>query len=59
MSVSLSFPVQQTVSEAHRLRLDPIATPDRLLVRTFNADPRVLTAISRPPLVTLIRSIWS
>ena len=45
-------PVQQTVSEAHRLRLDPIATPDRLLLGPgpSNADPRVLQAISRPPL---------
>jgi len=40
------------VSEAHRLRLDPIATPDRLLLGPgpSNADPRVLQAISRPPL---------
>ena len=45
-------PVQQTVSEAHRLRLDPIDTPDRLLLGPgpSNADPRVLQAISRPPL---------
>ena len=40
------------MSEAHRLRLDPIATPDRLLLGPgpSNADPRVLQAISRPPL---------
>jgi alanine-glyoxylate transaminase/serine-glyoxylate transaminase/serine-pyruvate transaminase len=41
-----------SVSEAHRLRLDPIATPDRLLLGPgpSNADPRVLEAIARPPL---------
>ncbi|MEB3176953.1 MAG: alanine--glyoxylate aminotransferase family protein [Synechococcus sp.] len=52
MSVSPLSPVQQTVSEAHRLRLDPIATPDRLLLGPgpSNADPRVLSAIARPPL---------
>ena len=40
------------MSEAHRLRLDPIATPDRLLLGPgpSNADPRVLEAIARPPL---------
>jgi len=40
------------VNEAHRLRLDPIATPDRLLLGPgpSNADPRVLQAIARPPL---------
>ena len=40
------------MNEAHRLRLDPIATPDRLLLgpRPSNADPRVLQAIARPPL---------
>ena len=45
-------PVPQTVSEDHRLRLDPIATPHRLLLGPgpSNADPRVLRAISRPPL---------
>ncbi len=52
MSVSSLSPVPQTVSEDHRLRLDPIATPDRLLLGPgpSNADPRVLQAISRPPL---------
>jgi alanine-glyoxylate transaminase/serine-glyoxylate transaminase/serine-pyruvate transaminase len=41
-----------SVNEAHRLRLDPIATPDRLLLGPgpSNADPRVLQAIARPPL---------
>ena len=40
------------MNEAHRLRLDPIATPDRLLLGPgpSNADPRVLQAIARPPL---------
>jgi len=40
------------VNEAHRLRLDPIATPNRLLLGPgpSNADPRVLEAIARPPL---------
>ena len=40
------------MNEAHRLRLDPIATPDRLLLGPgpSNADPRVLHAIARPPL---------
>ena len=40
------------MSEAHRLRLDPIATPDRLLLGPgpSNEDPRVHEAIARPPL---------
>ena len=40
------------MNEAHRLRLDPIATPNRLLLGPgpSNADPRVLEAIARPPL---------
>ena len=40
------------MNEAHRLRLDSIATPDRLLLGPgpSNADPRVLQAIARPPL---------
>ena len=40
------------MNEAHRLSLDPIATPDRLLLGPgpSNADPRVLQAIARPPL---------
>ena len=40
------------MNEADRLRLDPIATPDRLLLGPgpSNADPRVLQAIARPPL---------
>ena len=40
------------MNDAHRLRLDPIATPDRLLLGPgpSNADPRVLQAIARPPL---------
>ena len=40
------------MNEAHRLRLDPIATPDRLLLGPgpSTADPRVLQAIARPPL---------
>jgi len=40
------------VSEAHRLRLDPISTPERLLLGPgpSNAHPTVLQALSRPPL---------
>jgi len=40
------------VSTAHRLQLEPISTPHRLLLGPgpSNADPRVLQAIARPPL---------
>ncbi|WP_295533173.1 alanine--glyoxylate aminotransferase family protein [Synechococcus sp. UW140] len=40
------------MSAAHRLHLEPIATPHRLLLGPgpSNADPRVLEAIARPPL---------
>ncbi|MDA0290541.1 MAG: alanine--glyoxylate aminotransferase family protein [Cyanobacteria bacterium] len=40
------------MSTAHRLHLEPIATPHRLLLGPgpSNADPRVLEAIARPPL---------
>ena len=52
MTVSSLSSAALSVSEAHRLRLDPIATPDRLLLGPgpSNADPRVLEAIARPPL---------
>lgn len=40
------------MSAAHRLQLEPISTPHRLLLGPgpSNADPRVLQAIARPPL---------
>ncbi|MBJ7363523.1 MAG: alanine--glyoxylate aminotransferase family protein [Synechococcus sp. SupBloom_Metag_053] len=40
------------MSTAHRLQLEPISTPHRLLLGPgpSNADPRVLQAIARPPL---------
>jgi alanine-glyoxylate transaminase/serine-glyoxylate transaminase/serine-pyruvate transaminase len=43
---------KETVSAAHRLQLEPISTPHRLLLGPgpSNADPRVLQAIARPPL---------
>ena len=52
MTVSSLSSAALSVNEAHRLRLDPIATPDRLLLGPgpSNADPRVLQAIARPPL---------
>jgi alanine-glyoxylate transaminase/serine-glyoxylate transaminase/serine-pyruvate transaminase len=44
--------VKETVSASHRLRLDPISTPNRLLLGPgpSNADPTVLQAMARPPL---------
>jgi len=49
---SLNLPIKANVSTAHRLHLEPIATPHRLLLGPgpSNADPRVLEAIARPPL---------
>ncbi|WP_341882249.1 alanine--glyoxylate aminotransferase family protein [Synechococcus sp. UW140] len=40
------------MSASHRLRLDPISTPNRLLLGPgpSNADPTVLQAMARPPL---------
>ncbi|NBY59236.1 MAG: alanine--glyoxylate aminotransferase family protein, partial [Synechococcaceae bacterium LLD_019] len=44
--------MKETVSASHRLRLDPICTPNRLLLGPgpSNADPTVLQAMARPPL---------
>ena len=52
MTVSSLSSAALSENDAHRLRLDPIATPDRLLLGPgpSNADPRVLQAIARPPL---------
>jgi alanine-glyoxylate transaminase/serine-glyoxylate transaminase/serine-pyruvate transaminase len=52
VTLSSLSPVLETVSEAHRLRLDPISTPERLLLGPgpSNAHPTVLQALSRPPL---------
>ncbi len=49
---SVNLPIKANVSAAHRLHLEPIATPHRLLLGPgpSNADPRVLEAIARPPL---------
>ena len=49
---SVDLPKKANVSTAHRLHLEPIATPHRLLLGPgpSNADPRVLEAIARPPL---------
>ena len=49
---SVNLPIKANVSAAHRLQLEPIATPHRLLLGPgpSNADPRVLDAIARPPL---------
>jgi len=49
---SVNLPIKANVSAAHRLHLEPIATPHRLLLGPgpSNADPRVLDAIARPPL---------
>ena len=49
---SVNLPIKANVSAAHRLHLEPIATPHRLLLGPgpSNADPRVLQAIARPPL---------
>jgi alanine-glyoxylate transaminase/serine-glyoxylate transaminase/serine-pyruvate transaminase len=46
-------PVHETgISQAHRLSLEPIATPDRLLLGPgpSNAHPTVLQALSRTPI---------
>ena len=52
MTLSSLSPVLETVSEAHRLRLEPISTPERLLLGPgpSNAHPTVLQALARPPL---------
>jgi len=49
---SVNLSTNATVSAAHRLQLEPISTPHRLLLGPgpSNADPRVLQAIARPPL---------
>ncbi|MFN6133940.1 MAG: pyridoxal-phosphate-dependent aminotransferase family protein [Synechococcaceae cyanobacterium] len=49
MTVSATLP---TVNERHRLRLAPIATPDRLLLGPgpSNAHPTVLQALARTPI---------
>ncbi|MEY4355998.1 MAG: Alanine--glyoxylate transaminase [Cyanobacteriota bacterium] len=49
---SVNLSTKATVSAAHRLQLEPISTPHRLLLGPgpSNADPRVLQAIARPPL---------
>ncbi len=49
---SVNLSTKETVSAAHRLQLEPISTPHRLLLGPgpSNADPRVLQAIARPPL---------
>jgi len=49
---SVNLSTNATVSTAHRLQLEPISTPHRLLLGPgpSNADPRVLQAIARPPL---------
>lgn len=49
---SVNLPIKANVNTAHRLHLEPIATPHRLLLGPgpSNADPRVLEAIARPPL---------
>ena len=48
----MSVPVPPTVSTTHRLGLDPIATPDRLLLGPgpSNAHPTVLQALARTPI---------
>ena len=48
----MSTPVPPTVSTTHRLGLDPIATPDRLLLGPgpSNAHPTVLQALARTPI---------
>ncbi|MBM5821017.1 MAG: alanine--glyoxylate aminotransferase family protein [Cyanobacteria bacterium K_Offshore_surface_m2_011] len=47
-----SLPVPPSVSSAHRLALDPIATPERLLLGPgpSNAHPTVLQALARMPI---------
>ncbi|MCP9858316.1 alanine--glyoxylate aminotransferase family protein [Cyanobium sp. Cruz-8D1] len=46
------LPVPPTVSSTHRLALDPIATPERLLLGPgpSNAHPTVLQALARMPI---------
>jgi alanine-glyoxylate transaminase/serine-glyoxylate transaminase/serine-pyruvate transaminase len=48
----LVLSVQPPVNSSHRLQLDPIATPERLLLGPgpSNAHPKVLEALSRPPI---------
>ena len=47
-----TIPVPLPVDDAHRLRLDPIATPERLLLGPgpSNAHPTVLRAMARSPI---------
>ena len=51
MTQTLPPPTASAVDQAHRLSLDPLITPERLLLGPgpSNAHPDVLTAISRPP----------
>ncbi|MFM7393151.1 MAG: pyridoxal-phosphate-dependent aminotransferase family protein [Cyanobium sp.] len=48
----MSVPVPPTVSTTHRLGLDPIATPNRLLLGPgpSNAHPTVLQSLARTPI---------
>ncbi len=52
MTPVLPLPVLSPVNDAHRLALEPIATPDRLLLGPgpSNAHPTVLQALARTPI---------
>jgi len=52
LPVLASFPIPTSVNTTHRLGLDPIATPERLLLGPgpSNAHPVVLQALARMPI---------